>query len=164
MKTVFKTFLPAIFALSISLFADSNNCKTFSINPEMLPLAISLWISWAVIAKRARSRIIIPTVWAMASNLGRTFLPRIDSIPIKASRPPSRAGKGIMFRMARLTDRIPTKLISASVPIFAASEVIAKIPTGPARSFGACPANRSVNIFTKPKLTVFLQKSASLNP
>lgn len=36
MKTVFKTFLPAIFALSISLFADSNNCKTFSINPNRL--------------------------------------------------------------------------------------------------------------------------------
>ncbi|EKD62058.1 MAG: hypothetical protein ACD_52C00319G0001 [uncultured bacterium] len=41
--------------------------------------------------------------------------------------------------MARLTDKIPTKLTRATKPTFAASLVTIYTPTGPVKSVGACP-------------------------
>ena len=44
------------------------------------------------------------------------------------------------INIAKLIDKIPTKLIKAKSPTFAASDVRAKMPTGPAKSFGALPS------------------------
>ena len=67
------------------------------------------------------------------------LLPNIASITINNSLPPSRAGNGIIFKIARLTEIIPTRFKSERIPVLATSVVIAKTPTGPDTSFGLLP-------------------------
>ena len=51
------------------------------------------------------------------------------SMKTKRSRPPSRAGNGRTLRIAKLTERMPIKLIKERMPDLATSVVTAKIPT-----------------------------------
>jgi hypothetical protein len=78
-----------------------------------------------VITKRRVRRIRKPMLVIIASTFLETrFLPTA-SIPIKRRRPPSRAGKGRILRIARLTERIPIKLRRVRKPPFEASVVTA---------------------------------------
>ena len=77
-----------------------------------------------------------PTLCAICSALGLTFLPKNFSKIKNINLPPSSAGIGKILRTARFSERSPTSCITESQPKETACEVMAAIPTGPATPSG----------------------------